>query len=273
MMRESGRKRRARDRVSEADPPTVSCCMFILFEALCFTPSVMLLGWAMYYAGGFAWDGSHKQFNWHPFCMCLAMATFFSNSIVAYRIFPFHRRTRKFIHALMHLMTLFVALIGLTAVFLNHQRQSIPHLYSLHSWCGLAVICLAGMQWLCGLLTFVFPLFSAGKRADFKPWHVRIGHLIFFGAIATCLIGINEKMSFLGNHTHTHSDGETILSDLTAKHHKPAMRYSDLPNEAVLCNVIGMILVLLAGVVFSISSQPDYTSGEKMRGFQLVSSG
>ena len=49
------------------------------------------------------------------FCCCLV------TGIVAFRIFPFHRRTRKALHAVIHLMVLLIAAIGLVAVFQNHQ--------------------------------------------------------------------------------------------------------------------------------------------------------
>lgn len=45
--------------------------------------SLSLVGvWMGKYRKGFAWDGSAKQFNWHPLCMVLSMVFLSSEGIV-----------------------------------------------------------------------------------------------------------------------------------------------------------------------------------------------
>jgi cytochrome b-561 len=45
-----------------------------------------------------------------------------------------------------------LACVGLKAVFDSHTYADppVPHLYSLHSWMGLAAVALAVAQWLLG---------------------------------------------------------------------------------------------------------------------------
>jgi cytochrome b-561 len=51
-----------------------------------------------------------------------------------------------------------LACLGLKAVFDSHSYADppIPHLYSLHSWMGLAAVALAVAQWLLGEPDFIF---------------------------------------------------------------------------------------------------------------------
>ncbi len=38
--------------------------------------------WNYSYRGGFAWDGSFKQFNWHPVFMVTGMVVLYGNGTV-----------------------------------------------------------------------------------------------------------------------------------------------------------------------------------------------
>ena len=68
--------------------------------------------------------------------------------------------------------------------------------HSLHSWMGITTVILFLMQWVCGLVTFLFPGLASHLRASYMPAHVFFGLLIFVFACATALLGITEKAIF-----------------------------------------------------------------------------
>lgn len=52
----------------------------------------------------------------------------------------------KLLHAALMLLALILSVVGLCAVFDFHNAKSIPNLYSLHSWIGLAATALFAIQ-------------------------------------------------------------------------------------------------------------------------------
>lgn len=109
---------------------------------------------------------------------------------------------------------------GIVAVFESHRTKSIPDMYSLHSWCGMAAFVLyllqvrAGEppgdaeppaprdipvtppQWLLGCGFFLLPRASFSLRSRYKPRHVFFGIALFALSIAACLLGITEMLLF-----------------------------------------------------------------------------
>ena len=75
--------------------------------------------------------------------------------MIVYRVF---RHENKFFVKLIHfglqLVAFVIAVWGLKAAFDFHNKNNIPNLYSLHSWCGLVVVILFSLQvsywWLWG---------------------------------------------------------------------------------------------------------------------------
>ena len=54
----------------------------------------------------------------------------------------------------------------------------------------------SSLQWIIGFLSFMAPGIRMDLRAAYKPLHVFWGLAIFFGAVATALMGITEKVIF-----------------------------------------------------------------------------
>lgn len=183
--------------------------------------------WMGKYLGGFAWDGSGLEFNYHPLCMVISMVFLYSEAMIVYRVF---RHENKFLVKLVHfglqLVAFAIAIWGLKAVFDFHNHNNIPNLYSLHSWCGLTTVILFGSQLLVGFVSFLFPRLPDGLRAVYLKIHVFFGVFIFMLAIGTCLMGITEKLFFM-----------------------KTPPYKTLPAQAQLGNVLGLVLVILAGTV------------------------
>lgn len=176
--------------------------------------------WMGHFRGGFAWEGA-LQFNVHPLCMVIGMVFLFGDALLVYRVFRNESKyTSKIIHGTLHVFAFVIALVGIIAVFQNHANSKIPHLYSIHSWCGIAVFILFFTQWMFGFTLFLFPGASMTHRSRYKSLHVFFGIILLTAAIGTCLMGINEKLIF----------------NLGAS-------YSQLPVEGVLANALGLLLL------------------------------
>lgn len=181
--------------------------------------------WMGKYLGGFAWDGSDKEFNYHPLCMVISMVFLYSEAMIVYRVFRHENKLFvKLVHFGLQLVVFAIAVWGLKAVFDFHNHNNIPNLYSLHSWCGLITVILFSSQLLVGFVSFLFPKLPDVPRAEYLKVHVFFGVLIFTLAVGTCLLGINEKLFF-------------------------TKVYAKLPAQAKLGNVLGLTLVVLAGIV------------------------
>ncbi|XP_064842386.1 transmembrane ascorbate-dependent reductase CYB561 isoform X2 [Oncorhynchus masou masou] len=159
--------------------------------------------WMGSYHGGYAWDGSGQEFNVHPLCMVLGLVFLYGDGIVA--VFDFH----------------------------NHNK--IPNMYSLHSWCGMLTFVLFSVQWLMGLGFFLFPGTLMALRSWYLPLHVFFGLAMLAMSLATCLLGISEKLFFSIQHT-----------------------YSQFAPEGILGNMLGLLLVAFGILVGYVVTREDF---------------
>ncbi|CAL9693604.1 unnamed protein product [Knipowitschia caucasica] len=199
--------------------------------------AVVLTGvWMGRYRGGFAWDGSALQFNLHPLCMVLGLVFLQGDAVLVYRVFRNEsKRNVKMLHGIIHLFALIISVVGIVAVFDFHKAAKIPDMYSLHSWCGLATLVLFCVQWVLGLMFFMFPVASAWLRAMYLPLHVFCGVMLLVMSIGSCLLGITEKLLF------------SIMGT-----------YSQLPAEGVLANCLGVVLVCFGVLLIFILTNEEY---------------
>uniref|UniRef100_A0A3P9MLI3 Transmembrane ascorbate-dependent reductase CYB561 n=2 Tax=Oryzias latipes TaxID=8090 RepID=A0A3P9MLI3_ORYLA len=199
--------------------------------------SVVLTGvWMGHYRGGFAWDGSAREFNLHPLCMVLGLVLLHGDAILVYRVFSNEAKKKvKLLHGTIHLLALVTSIVGVAAVFDFHSASLIPHLYSLHSWGGLTTLILFSLQWVMGLLFFLLPGASSWLRATYLPIHVFCGLTLLVMAIGTSLLGITEKLLF------------SIESS-----------YPQFPPEGVLANILGVLLVLFGVLLCYLVTREEY---------------
>ncbi|XP_029429319.1 cytochrome b561 [Rhinatrema bivittatum] len=191
--------------------------------------------WMTHYRGGFAWEGS-LQFNVHPLCMVIGMVFLCGDALLVYRVFRNEtKRVTKIVHGTLHVFAFIIALIGVIAVFDYHKKQKIADMYSLHSWCGIITFTLYFVQWIIGLVVFLFPGVSISHRSRYKSLHVFFGVTLFVLAIGTSLLGIKEKLLF------------TFPSD-----------YSQFPAEAMLGNALGLLLIAFGVVIAYIVIRDDW---------------
>ncbi|XP_060893346.1 lysosomal membrane ascorbate-dependent ferrireductase CYB561A3 isoform X2 [Labrus mixtus] len=217
--------------------PTVSFyTCFVLSLCLGLACVVCVSVWNSHWRGGFAWDGSGLQFNWHPVLMVTGLVVLYGIGAVLYRVpltWGQNKLPWKILHAALMLISLVLSIIGLCAVFDFHNAKNIPNLYSLHSWIGIAVTALFAIQWVVGMAGFLLPWSPTSLRVLLKPIHVWMGGSILTLSIAACISGINEKLFFVLSGTQP---------------------YSKLPPEAVLANMLGVLIVAFGMVVLKILS-------------------
>ncbi|TRY60818.1 hypothetical protein DNTS_003155 [Danionella cerebrum] len=194
--------------------------LFLKSVSLGFLSVVFVCLWSGIWRGGFAWDGSFLQFNWHPVLMVTSLVVLYGNAIVLYRV-PLHwsRWSCKVCHAGLLFLALVLSMLGLCAAFDFHHANNIPHLYSLHSWTGISTVALFSLQ------------------VEIALWFG--GVTIFIMSLITSISGINEK----------------LLLTLNGRNGSHAQPYSALPAEALFANSLGIVLIIFGLVVLSILSR------------------
>lgn len=211
----------------------IVCVAAIQVLGIC---SMVLVGvWMGKYQGGFAWDGSKYEFNYHPLCMVIGMVFLYSEAMIVYRVFRHENKALvKMVHFALQILAFVVIVCGLKAAFDFHNNAGIPNMYSLHSWCGLGTVLLFSFQLVFGFVSFLFPRLPDAPRESYLRVHTFFGVFIFVLAIGTCLMGITENLLF------------------------KVKTYSTFPAQGVLANILGLLLVLLAGFVVFVVTNPGY---------------
>lgn len=67
-------------------------------------------------------------------------------AIISYKSLPLKKQEKKLIHLVLHAVALILGIIGIYTAFKYHNESGIANLYSLHSWLGIAIIVLYGLQ-------------------------------------------------------------------------------------------------------------------------------
>ncbi|KAF7813282.1 transmembrane ascorbate ferrireductase 1-like [Senna tora] len=199
---------------------------------------VMVLVWILYFRGGLAWESSNKNliFNLHPVLMLIGLIIIGGEAIISYKSLPFEKEVKKVIHLVLHAIALILGIVGIYAVFKYHIEDDIVNLYSLHSWLGIAVIVLYGIQWIYGFVIFFYPGGDPSLRQVSLPWHIVFGVFVYVLAVATATLGFLEKLTFL----------ETSSPKL-----------AKFSSQALLVNSTAVVTVLFgAFVALSVVSRP-----------------
>lgn len=213
---------------------------YLLCLALGLACMVCVCVWNSQWRGGFAWDGSALQFNWHPVLMVTGLLVLYGYGAVLYRVpltWAQDKWRWKLLHAALMLCSLILSIVGLCAVFDFHNSHNTANLYSLHSWIGIAAVALFALQWVFGFAGFLLPCSPVWLRKLLKPIHVWLGGSILLLSTAACISGINEKLFFV------------LKAGISG-----AESYSNLPAEAVLANSLGVLIVAFGLVVLMILS-------------------
>ncbi|KAK9672640.1 hypothetical protein RND81_12G113900 [Saponaria officinalis] len=187
-------------------------------HALAVAAAVMVLVWCISFRGGLAWESSNKNliFNIHPVLMLIGFIILGGEAIVSYKSLPLKKDTKKVIHLVLHAKALILGIVGICAAFKNHNESSILNMYSLHSWLGIGIISLYGVQWIYGFIIFFYPGGNSTVRAESLPWHVLFGMFVYVLAVANAALGFLEKLTFLESSGIAKFGTEAYLVNFTA---------------------------------------------------------
>ncbi|KAJ4956078.1 hypothetical protein NE237_012861 [Protea cynaroides] len=190
----------------------------IVSHVLAIAAAVLVLVWCIHFRGGLAWEAINKSliFNLHPVLMLIGFIIIGGEAIISYKALPFSKEVNKQIHLILHAIALILGIVGIYTAFKYHNESNIANLYSLHSWVGIGVICLYGIQWIFGFAVFFYPGGSAGVKAESLPWHVLFGLFVYILALATAILGFLEKLTFLESSHLAKYGPEAFLVNFTA---------------------------------------------------------
>ncbi|KAH9603489.1 hypothetical protein KSS87_010005 [Heliosperma pusillum] len=152
----------------------------------------------------------------HPVLMLIGFIILGGEAIVSYKSLPLKKEVKKVIHLVLHAIALILGIVGISAAFKFHNESSILNLYSLHSWLGIGIIVLYGIQWIYGFIIFFYPGGSPSLRAESLPWHILFGMFVYVLAIANAAIGFLEKLTFLESAGLEKFGPEAFLVNFTA---------------------------------------------------------
>ncbi|GAV81262.1 Cytochrom_B561 domain-containing protein [Cephalotus follicularis] len=180
--------------------------------------AVLVLVWVTHFRGGLAWEATNKSliFNIHPVLMLIGLIIIGGEGIMSYKALPFKKEVKKLIHLGLHGIAIILGIVGIYAAFKYHNESSIVNLYSLHSWLGIAIISLYGIQWIYGFLVFFYPGGSTTIRSESAPWHVLFGVFVYVLAVGNAAIGLLEKLTFLESSGLAKYGPEALLVNFTA---------------------------------------------------------
>ncbi|XP_027103802.1 transmembrane ascorbate ferrireductase 1 [Coffea arabica] len=179
---------------------------------------IMVLIWNISFRGGLAWESANKSliFNIHPVLMLLGLIVIGGEAIITYKTLPLRKELKKLIHLVLHAIALILGIIGIYTAFKFHNESNIVNLYSLHSWLGIGIIVLYGIQWIYGFLVFFYPGGSSEIRQGSLPWHVVFGLFVYILAVGNASLGYLEKLTFLENSGLEKYGAEAFLVNFTA---------------------------------------------------------
>ncbi|RVW34582.1 putative ascorbate-specific transmembrane electron transporter 1 [Vitis vinifera] len=161
--------------------------------------TTLVLVWLLHFQGGLAFKSgdNDKIFNLHPFLMIVGFIMIAGEAIMSYKTVPGTKRTQKLVHLILHFIALGAGIFGVYIAFRYHDKESIPDMYTLHSWLGLSTICLFGLQWVFAFFSFWFPGAEMPTRGRLMPWHWFAGMVIFLMAILTAETGLVQRFKDL----------------------------------------------------------------------------
>ena len=135
------------------------------------------------------------------------------------------------------LLSLGAGVPGIWAVWESHSlaKPPIPHMFSLHSWLGLATLGLLASQFLLGLGIFLFPCAPSRLRGQYHHLHVFFGVTFLVLATAASVVGLTEEALF------------SLDSS-----------YTLLPGKGVLLNLIGLFLTIFTVTVTFIATKSSF---------------
>jgi len=184
-----------------------------VLKTLWFFPRVLtvmffavLFVWIYQAEGGFGFDEA-TLFGWHALLMALFVVLFTQESVLAYTaplfLGPISKPHRsvvgKWFHVICHVLGIISAMLGITAIVyyknLSPQPPAFPFyaVYSPHSWLGITVLILWGIQLVAGLYVHLYQ--PQHNRYLLVKMHRFFGCVVYIAGLATCALGLQDMQS------------------------------------------------------------------------------
>ena len=182
---------------------------------------MLLSAWIFGYLGGLSLapvvkdpempetNDTASLFNWHPLLMMLAFVGCMAEAIMIYSTTPSslsihipdtNRPMKKLVHGALHGAALLLSALGVVAAIQSHTLKKpmpMPNFYSTHSYLGVLTLMMMLGQGAVGILAYVAPQWSLQARQAFSPMHRFFGGATFVVGMATVMVGVQEKTTFL----------------------------------------------------------------------------
>ncbi|KER30595.1 hypothetical protein T265_02951 [Opisthorchis viverrini] len=164
--------------------------------------------------------------NFHILFMTIGFVFLYGFAILIFRVArSAPKMPLKIAHAILLILALVFAAVGLRAAYEKRKDRPPIILYSIHSWLGILAFIGFGLQWVIGFVFFLIPQTPIPLRSIYLPFHTIFGPIIYGLIILVCLTGITEVQLFFGN-------------------------YQNLHDHAMIGNFLGLFIVLFGALVF-----------------------
>ncbi|XP_028396994.1 cytochrome b561-like [Dendronephthya gigantea] len=208
-------------------PRTAFACAVTSSQLFGVGAMIMTGIWLSKYQGGFAWDGSTKQFNYHPLFMVIGLVFLNAEAMISYRVFRYESKVVvKTVHLCLQTASFIFVVVSLLAVFSHHDHKGEENITSLHSWIGMIIVVVFGLQLAFGFIVFVLSGVAESTKEAFLRLHKFFGVSIFVASVAQCCIGITQNI-----------DDSKI---------------EPLGTEAMIANFLGLVLIVFCFTVLAV---------------------
>lgn len=150
------------------------------------------------YLGGIHFYDQKKVFNLHPLCMVTSMLFCMAMSMTSFRD-GWSFKVSKNVHLAFNLLAKFFLVVGLRAVYVDHdlpegQHSSYHyrHFGTMHSWMGLGTSFLLFQQDVLGGINYLYPKFCKVPLyiiKGYREYHIFFGKCAFALGAASMLSG------------------------------------------------------------------------------------
>jgi Eukaryotic cytochrome b561 len=150
--------------------------------------SCLVCLWCASLPGGLRHASGLQLFNWHPLLMCIAVLICLCGGVLVWAV-PGETDASTFRMELTHgalMLAGFILInVAVTIAVVSKQRMGLPHMYSLHSWLGIASVFAMKSNVFFGVIFAqrLFPI-SAARKDLYRPYHrlSGVGALALAGA-------------------------------------------------------------------------------------------
>jgi len=169
---------------------------------------VILFLWIFQAEGGLG-NNEANLFGWHALLMSLFIVIFTQEAILSFSSplisGPFSRNNSRtidrYFHVSCHALGIICAMLGIVAIVYYKNLSPLPiiypfySVYSPHSWLGMAILILWGVQLATGI--YVHAIGNPGIDDKFllAKIHKYLGLVIYVGGLATCALGLQDMQS------------------------------------------------------------------------------